>query len=298
MNKNIEEQLSTIKERFTVKDEDKILWYLEKVGYHRLSFYFKNNTSTEQIISEYIFDKILRHLVLDMLEILENSLKCVVVNEIWEMFQDKFWYMNRNIYKSEVVDGRLAFIYKKIDERKEKDATIKDFFEKNGDWAQIPDSLFFDKLTFGELIKVLRDMYFDYFKKVAQYFGIAPTIFDNRIFSLKYLRNLASHHENIYNKNMVIRLLGDKIQEFCGNRNSFLAYFAVLSVFNKLLIENYKWADKVFEKMEKYNISLEKIWQKENLPSELESEAWEVLVNKVYTKYVKKASFSVLNTDK
>jgi len=44
--------------------------------------------------------------------------------------------------------------------------------------------------------------------------------------------------------------------------------------------------------MIQYNIKLSDFWQKkETFPNELESEAWKVLVNPLYEKYVKKSNF-------
>jgi len=291
MNPKIQKQFEKIKNRFAIEDEQKVLWYLEKVWYHRLSFYFKNNTDFEKIISDYIFDKILRHLVLDMLEIIENTLKCVIVNEIWVLFENKARYLDRDIYNPDFVDERLQFIYHKMIERKKSDLIVKNFLEKQSKNEELSDNIFFDKLTFGELIKVFRDMKTGYKTKVSKYFGISLKIFDNRIFALKYLRNLCSHHENIFNKKMTIHLMWYEITKLCWNTNSFLSYFAILCVFNKLLIPNYKRKEKVIDKMDKYNISFANFTQKENLPSELESEAWEVLVNLLYTKYIKNQGF-------
>lgn len=84
-------------------------------------------------------------------------------------------------------------------------------------------------------------------------------MFEDRIFSLKYFRNLCSHYENIFNKKMTISIRSRLIKEHIGNQNTFIAYFAILSVFNKLLIPNFDRRYKVIELMKKFNISRSEI---------------------------------------
>lgn len=292
MNSKVSQQLSLLQKRwFTCDDEEKVRWYMEKVWYHRLSFYFKNAPQDiERVIGLYIFDKRLRLLILDMLEVIENALKSVMVNYIWKSFWYKHRYVNKNIYKQESSDKRLSFVFAKIVELKEKDPIIKYFFWKHDKETEIPDYLFFDKLTFGELLKIFEDLNFDYQKEIASYFWIVPTLFIARMKCLHYLRNLCSHYENIFNRKMTFAIRAEKIEELFWVNNMFISYFAILSLFNKLLIENYNRPNKIIELMGKFWISFMDFWRKENLPSELESEAWKVLVQSLYGKYVKKSN--------
>ena len=303
MNKKIERQLKKLEDMwFAIPDQEKTLWYLEKVGYHRLSPYFKiSDTNIDKAISYYIFDKRLRFLILDMLEVIENAIKSIIINYIWESFSHNDRYMNKELYQDSTIinrqwieeniaEKRLEFIHKKIEEWKSTDRKVKDFFIYNAT-SKLPDYIFFDKLTFWELVKTYKDLKLEHKKTIAEYFWINGMIFEDWIYSLKYLRNLCSHYENIFNKKMTISIRSELILELIWNQNTFISYFCILSVFNKLLIPNFDWWKKVIELMQKFSISSEQIWlDKKNLPSELESEAWEVLVNKVYTKHIIKSN--------
>lgn len=289
MNSKVDQQLSLLQKRwFTYTDKEKVKWYMEKVWYHRLSFYFKNAPKDiERVIGLYIFDKRLRLLILDMLEVIENALKSIMVNYIWKSFWNKYRYTEKSIYKQDFSDKRLSFIFSKIAELKSKDPTIKYFFCKYNSETEIPDYLFFDKLTFGELLRIFEDLDFEYQKTIANYFWIVPIIFIGWMKNLHYLRNLCSHYENVFNRNMTFAIRAEKAQELFWTNNMFISYFAILSLFNKLLIENYKRPKKIIELMIKFWISFQDFWRKENPPSELVSEAWEVLVELLYGKYIK-----------
>lgn len=293
MNSKIQEQIQLLQDKwFTITDQEKVLWYLEKVWYHRLSPYFKNASGDiERVIGLYIFDKRLRLLILDMLEVMENAIKSIMINYIGSLFDNKNRYLDIKLYEDKYIAERLGFIGNKTVERKANDATVKNYFSRNPQSEILPDYIFFDKLTFGELIKIYRDLKIEYKKIISEYFWINVRIFENRIFSLKYLRNLCSHYENVFNKTMITNIKSEMIEEMFGNVNRFIWYFALLSVFNKVLIPNFNRYSKIIELMTKFSITSEEIWlQTKNLPSELESEAREVLVDSLYTKYIKKSN--------
>ncbi len=74
--------------------------------------------------------------------------------------------------------------------------------------------------------------------------------------------------------------------------DKFISYFVILSIFKEKLICNFAFEEKIFKKIKQYSIDFNLFWQKkETFHSELESEAWKVLVNPLYKKYVKKSNF-------
>lgn len=291
MNPKIEEQLQLlINEWFIFTDQEKILWYLEKVGYHKLIPYFKNAPGDiERVIWYYIFDKRLRLLCLDMLEVIENAIKSIIINHLSTDIWDKKRYIKEERYNQEAISIRLEFIENKTIERKNNDPLVKNYFEHNKT-KNLPDYIFFDKLTFWEITRIFKDLKLEYKKTIAEFFWINWFMFEDWIFALKYLRNLCSHYENLFNKKMTISVRSRLIKELIGNQNTFLAYFAILSVFNKLLIPNFDRQNKIIKLMKKFNVSREEIGLEKNLPSELESEAWEVLLNELYEKHIKKSN--------
>ncbi len=85
------------------------------------------------------------------------------------------------------------------------------------------------------------------------------------------------------------------IEKFWENQNSsFISYFFILDIFAIKINPDYKWKSKVFDKMEKYWITLAEFTSKKEIPHiehELkDSEAWEILVTSLYDKYLNKSN--------
>ncbi len=295
METRIQNDLKMFQDRgLVIHDMDKILWYLKKVGYHRLSAYFEVSWwDSELLISYYIFDKRLRLLILDMLEVVENALKSVMYYHLGENFKTNHWYLMEGIYIDTYWEQRMAFIDQKTEEFKKNDISTKNYFNKFPIEKYLPDYLFFDKLTFWELIKTFQDLQIAYQKQVTNYYGVNVKVFYNWITALKHLRNLCSHYEYVFNRTMTFTVMGYGIKDSLWSVNSFISYLMILSIFQKILIPSYNRSSKICDLMVKFNISLEQIWyKKENLPSKHTSfdiEAREVLVNIVYSKNVKNA---------
>ena len=64
---------------------------------------------------------------------------------------------------------------------KKYDSTVKRYFSKNTTEVHIPDYIFFDKLTFGEIVAIFRDLKTVYRKAIASYYGVNYKVFDSWI---------------------------------------------------------------------------------------------------------------------
>ncbi len=292
MQKRLEQDMKLLQYKWIIiSDEKEVLWYLQKIGYHRLSVYTYNTNDFATIKSRYIFDKRLRTLVMDMLEVIENSIKSIIYYHLWDQFDSHIRYTEQNIYNQQYATQRLAKIQEITKQLSENDQLAKKYFRENPWEVYLPDYIFFDKLTFGELIYIFRDFDIEHQKVISGYYGLNYQVFDNRIVALRYFRNLCSHFEHIYNRTMVYAVKWYGIVDSIWNNNRFISYFLIISIFQKILIPNYTRSDKVIELLNKFSISTEEIWlQNKNLPSKLESEAWEVLIHEVYTKNIKNAN--------
>lgn len=285
MNREIQENLNYLKWKgFEITDEEKTIWYLEKVGLHRLQRYFNTvdsyqDTDFQKIIDAYIFDKKLRIRCLEILEPLENSLKSIIALNFPN-------YLESWIYSEKYREARLWFLYYKVSQLRKVDIEIKKFSTTE----KIPAWIFLDKLHFWEVLKIFKDLKPQNKEKISSYYWINLNIFESWLDSLWYLRNLSSHWENIFNRKMTISFKGKDISESTWVENHyFISYLLILILSQKVLIPNYNWEQQIFILMQKYKISFRDFWtKKETFPSELESEAWKVLVDTLYLKYIKK----------
>lgn len=286
MEKVLYQQLNHIKSLwFIIHDEQKVIWYLRWVWYFRLKRYFNifenKNRDFQDVIHCYLFDKNLRFLNLNIIESIEILIKNLFILNFWEN------YNNWSIYDDKYVVQRLKFIEEKILELSKKDRQVQKILN---DSQKLNGEIFINKLTFWEIIRCIQDLKKEYKLLLSQIIWIKLTLLENWLDCLVYLRNLCSHWENIFNKKMIKSIEWKKIFElfWSENNNRFIAYFTVISIFKASLIPNYNWEEQVFRKMKQYNIKFSDFWQKkETFPNELDSEAWKVLVQPLYEKYIK-----------
>lgn len=236
-------------------DEEELLGYLRHVGYHRLSIYTVDAGDFADVKRKYIFDKRLRILFLDMLEVIENSVKSVMCYHLGSQFDSHTWYVEPEVYADRFAEKRLQYITDTTGTLRKHDVTTKKYFSNNPDADHLPEYIFLDKLTFGELIYMFRDLKTTYKKEISNYYGINYKLFENWIDCLRYLRNLCSHYEPVYFRKMLYAVKGYARDDTIGRRNACASYMLLISLFEKILMPNYSWSDKVFGLMEKFDIT-------------------------------------------
>lgn len=288
MEKRIQKHIEYIKKLwFIIGDEEKIIWYLRGVWYYRLRKYFDvfedKDRDFQEVINCYLFDKNLRVLSLNMIESIEVFIKNIFILQIGNS------YIEESVYNERRREKRINFIEEKTKELQKKDPEVSGILKK---YNILDAEIFINKLTFWEIIRFVEDLNTQEKLKFSSEISIKWTILQNWLDCLVYLRNMCSHWENIFNKNMIKTVKWRDIEQivWVWNNNAFISYFLVLSVFRENLITNYKWEEKVFQKMKQYDIQFIYLYtKKETSPNELESEAWEVLVQPLYEKYIKKS---------
>ncbi len=259
--------------------------YFEK---NRLKKYQNNSQKHE-------FDRELRLLNLEILEKIELNFKKYLI----DFFEKNWWVKNKELYISKYLEITLDFIKNKEDLLLKNDVDVKKYI-RNTDDKTIELYLFIDKLTFWEILKLFRHLKIKLKKKISNIYWINVFIFWSWIYWLKYLRNLCSHSENIYNRKMNYQLeWTELLNEFWLN-NSYIVYFLVLSLFEKNIFNSNLWQKKVLKLLEVNKISIYEVSlkQKNSSPSQLESEAWEALVNTLYEKMIKKSNVFLEKTKK
>ncbi|WP_446011928.1 Abi family protein [Candidatus Electrothrix sp.] len=102
------EQVDLLRKRgLVLPNPERTLHYLKFIGYYRLSGYFppfldssgqfQKNTSFDQILNCYIFDRKLRLLVMDAVERIEIALRATISNTLSEHY-DAHWYLNSELF--------------------------------------------------------------------------------------------------------------------------------------------------------------------------------------------------------
>ena len=207
-----------------VDDEHKAEYYLENIGYYRLSAYmypllkspktlhqYKIGASFKKVMMLYRFDKKLRMLMFNEIEKIEIAVREAVMNITAEMSKDDFWLMNSEHFSNLQVftdtANRIGMEYRK---------STEDFIQhfKNKYTNQYPPVwILGELLTMGTVNIVYRNLKENRIRKaISHKFGLQPKVFESWITTLTLVRNSCCHHSRVWNKvNVILPMIPRRI---------------------------------------------------------------------------------------
>ena len=232
----------------------------------------------------YEFDKKLRILFLDFLEVVELNFR---KNFFISLQNNDINIFDRKYYKEKYIKKIEKFSKNK----KEYFENKKINYLKN-DW-NFNYFILIENLTFWELITIFQNFKSKYKKIISKNYNFNVYLIENWLFISKYLRNICSHYENLFNLKWFFRIDSKEILELLNTNNSFLSYFLMLSILELKILWKTSWQEKVIKLINDYDIQTEQLNlnNKKSLPSKLESEAWKEFSYSLYNFYMKKSNF-------
>lgn len=260
----VEQQLEKVQGRgLVVNDRDYAIHSLKNIGYYRLSGYwyparknqiianpngkdivikldeFNNGTTFSSIIDIYSYDKKLRMLFLEVLEIIESAIKTDIALHLGKYdpwaYRDISYFNN---YFTDVPEDGISKHQEFIDKfddavEKSKYDFVIHFREKYSDplpiWAAV------ELWDFGTTAHVLNGLNnVDKMSISSKYNLPKPNILPSWIMSLNYIRNVCAHHSRLWNKPPVtqpsIPAEVDLLEHLVGNRYAQQRVYATMAV--------------------------------------------------------------------
>ena len=250
----VKEQIELLKSRgLIIADENFAENILSNITYYRLSAYmkyfqvndnFSKNTTFEDIVNLYNFDKELKLLVFDYIRLLEVSLRAKICLHMCTNY-GSHWFYNKNNFKSEK-DYRKTLEILENEKGLKKDTFIKYYFEKYSEPSLPPFWMISEVLSMGDLSKILNELNFKDLKEIAK--DLAPDYFvypvlANWVHVLATVRNICAHHSRLWNRELKIKFSEpQKIDEWYNKEiknNKVSAVCFVISV----LLRNHPYND-------------------------------------------------------
>ena len=215
---SIDEQIALLKSRgMLFRNEQNASVHLAHISYYRLKGYwwdmqsdrtnhiFSPNSYFEDVIDRYNFDRQLRLVLFDAIEIIEIALRTKLIFHLSQAFGG-LWYLDNSIAEDLVLHStHLADLQTEFNRSGEIFA--KDFRKKhpNND----PDAwIIFEVATFGTLSKIYKNLKHQLPQKaiVANEMGLnLHSELSSWLEAISYLRNIIAHHSRIWSRNMVKR---------------------------------------------------------------------------------------------
>ena len=266
-----DEQIGLLEDRGLIIDnKEKLLSILKHVSYYHLSIYckafqnendqFKDGTTLQNVWDVYNFDKKLRLLLLDVLERIETSLKCILIYEISKSKNDNYWYSRRDNY---IVQSRseekkkfekfLEYILNNI--KFSQEIYIQHYYNEYSFPKYPPSWMFFEDLSFGKCVKIVRNLNDSEENIIASFYQMNKKSIQ-MLHRLSVLRNSCAHHSRIWNRNFTMKMPKYNAVFNEVRRNSLFAYVVAIQIFFKKINPKSNWLDRLEDLISEYNVEI------------------------------------------
>ena len=226
----VEKQIELLKSRgLIINNIEFAISILSNITYYRLSAYmkyfqindvFKTNTTFEDVINLYNFDKDLKSIIFENIRIIEISLRTKICLHMCSNY-GSHWFYDINNYKSQK-DYEKTLEILENERGLKKDTFIKYYYEKYSEPDLPPFWMISEVLSMGDLSKILNGLNFKDVKQIAN--SLTPDYFTspvltNWIHVLATIRNICAHHSRLWNRQLKIKFaIPQRIPQWLENR--------------------------------------------------------------------------------
>ncbi|MDJ0836497.1 MAG: Abi family protein [Acidobacteriota bacterium] len=276
---SIQDQLALLEQRgLIVADRERAAFYLNFIGYYRLSGYFypfqekSKGVASEQflpdthfdtVLSLYIFDRELRLLVMDALERIEVAVR-VRINQVMSMQDGPHWYMNpsrftdafqESGYEQILEDIKVASGYYKPKRSKPNKSDFCGHYYAAYNKPQLPPCwMVAEIMPLSNWSRIFANLRFrEDQKEICRPFDLHFRVMTSWLHALSFLRNLCQHQQRLWNRSFTIKPM--QAREWAAhfrNNGSLYAQLAMLQVFMHRITEKSQWGMRLFGLLYKY----------------------------------------------
>lgn len=186
--------------------------YLRTISYYRLSAYmhpfleipkyenrFKPESSFEQVMMLYRFDKKLRLLMFNEIEKIEVAFRTAMIDECTSAFGDNFWMTNPGYFvDSSKFQKTLGLLAHEVNKSREEFIV---HFKQTYSNPYPPAWILAELLPLGVIVNIFYNLKNPQVKKrIALRFGLQLRVFNSWMTIVTLTRNTCCHHARVWNK--------------------------------------------------------------------------------------------------
>lgn len=227
--------------------------YVKNIGYHRLSTYFSpfssaenfaQNTTFDDILSLYIFDRKLRLLTLDPIQRIEIAVRAEISNHM-SLEYGAFWFLDSTLFQDKDEHARFVENAKKCAGKSSKQSSqaCRDYHLRYGDHELPPSWILIEELPMGCWSKIFSNLIRKQDKRaIADQFHFSWPDFHGWLHPLSIFRNLLAHHRRFWN--CTIPVNPPKLEKYakdCGPIQGSYKNFVVIMTMLKTFINQTQW---------------------------------------------------------
>ena len=180
------------------------LYQIPNVGAHPHQFI--DGVTFDHIIDDYIFDRKLRLIVLDVIERIEVALKSILT-EVLAPPHTPHWYMKNGLFSDVRWHGKFIYQIKKQinhDRPHNRDKIIHHYYN-NYSYPDMPPSwMVFEVISFGVISRLFSNLVCDERREICRHFNESYRTLKSWFHSISYVRNICAHHARLWNRTCTV----------------------------------------------------------------------------------------------
>ncbi|MFP4466909.1 MAG: Abi family protein [Candidatus Goldiibacteriota bacterium] len=246
----IEEQIRLLKSRgLLFYNEDNARKAVKQINYYRLSAYcipfetrrhqFEKDVSFEDVLGLYEFDRCLRFLIDEALEVIEISLRAQISYYLARKYgafsheEQKNFFISRKFNYSEWLNK----VHEEI--RRSNEIFIKHYKNKYNDFPVIPIWMAVEVMSFGSLSVIYHNLKRPDQKAVAAEYCLHYRVLASWLHTFTYIRNICAHHSRLWNKELSIAMEVPKKEEWKQVKAKRIAsvLYAIIYMLKKVIYD-------------------------------------------------------------
>jgi len=243
--KTIDEQISLLKSRNIIIDDVEVVkFFLENNNYYRLMGYafhlkidketYVPGTNISTIIGIYNFDKLLRQLIISLLEDFEISFRTKLAYYLSHKYGSEC-YLKQDIFTDKRLHSDFIYTIEKNIKQSVNEQFVKHHFSKYK--GKFPFWVLIEILSFSAISKFFKNLNNsdkNSFSKNS--YNHDAVFYENWVHHFSVLRNTCAHYGRLYNKNLlpILKFLKEDEKKFKRTFKIFDSLFILKKVyFNK-----------------------------------------------------------------
>ncbi|QDS97043.1 Abi family protein [Adhaeretor mobilis] len=208
------DQLALLEQRgLAVDDREAAEAFLSHVNYYRFSGYclafedtrhqYPQGVTFEKVRDAYEFDRDLRDLVTEALEVVEVDLRAAIAYHLGQQ-HGAFGYLDaKNFFHRFDHPTWLAKL--RIEADRSSELFVTHFRSRYAEYPDLPTWIVTEIMSFGGLSHMLRGMHKRDQKPIAARYGVQPQTLVKIVHHCVYVRNVCAHHSRLWDRQWAIK---------------------------------------------------------------------------------------------
>jgi len=276
-------QVDLLKSRgLVIVDQSAAERFLKQVSYYRFSAYclpfevtrhqFKPKVTFEQIAKLYEFDRRLRFLIDEALEVIEITVRAIMAHEMAQKYGPFFHEDPSNFYGK---FDHKSWVQKVHEEaNRSRETFIAHYKSKYEGFPQLPIWIAVEIMSFGSISQLIDSLKREDQIILAKQFGLHTSVLMSWLHTFAYVRNICAHHARFWDRRLAIAMVAPKDGRWADVNTSRIgaALLAINQFLHKLPIDAgiiSAWRSEVDELFNR-KIEVDDFWGSMGLSKELQ----------------------------